>query len=223
MIEGKTVVLVLTCKKFEPVWDPFFILFRKYWPDCPYELIMGTDEGSYSGVKTISLGTDFGWSNNCIQIIKQINADKIILFFEDFLPYAMFNSQRINYLVKHSYDFNISCLRLQPCPGPSAPWPYCKSLGILQADDTYRFSLQTALWKKSTLLGLLKYNENPWEAEIFGTKRAKKSLEHFVSVKRGESPTPYLITAVVKGVWQDFATNLLIKEDIPFNNIPKRF
>jgi len=219
----KTVVLIITCKKFESIWMPFFTLLGKYWNDCPYEIILGTDEGSYPGIKTISLGADFGWSNNCIQILKQIDADRIILFFEDFLPSAKFDTKRVEYLVKHSYDFNIGCLRLQPCPGPTAPWPYCKSLGILQRNDTYRFSLQTALWKKSLLLSLLKHNENPWQAEVWGTKRAKLSGEHFVSVKRGESPTPYIITAVVKGIWQDFATKLLIKEGIPTNNIPKTF
>ena len=99
MIEGKTVVLVLTCKKFEPVWDPFFILFRKYWPDCPYELIMGTDVGSYSSVKTISLGTDFGWSNNCIQIISTLVDYKLKNYILTF--FLLHYSSVINHIVQY--------------------------------------------------------------------------------------------------------------------------
>jgi hypothetical protein len=214
-----TVVLMFTCKKFEQCWEPFFKLFEKFWPNCPYELIMGTDVGNYPGIKTIEIGTDLGWTRNCIQILNQINADRLIIFFEDFLPCADFDSERIEKLVKHSRDHNIGCLRLQPCPGPTAPWEHDDSLGILQSGDPYRFSWQTAIWDKEFLLSLLIPEETPWQTEVIGTKRASKSNRHFVSVKRGESPIPYIITAVVKGKWQDNALKLLESEGIPMDKI----
>jgi hypothetical protein len=195
------------------------MLLKRFWPECPYKLIMGTDVGKFNGVETIEVGVDLGWSNNCIEIVKKIKAERIIMFFEDFLPCAKFNNNMIRKLVRHSFDYNIGCLRLQPCPGPTAPWKHCESLGILQPNDRYRFSLQTALWKKSTLLSLLKNDESPWEAEVMGSKRARKSEESFVSVKRGLSPTPYIVTAIVKGKWQKSALDLLRKERIPMGKI----
>ena len=52
----KTIVLMMTCKKYEQLWNPFFTLFKRFWPECPYKLIMGTDEGEYLGIETIKVG-----------------------------------------------------------------------------------------------------------------------------------------------------------------------
>ena len=213
------VVLVMTCQKFEQCWEPFFLLFKKYWPECPYRVVMGTDKGKYPGVETISIGTDLGWVQNCIYVLNIINAKKIIIFFEDFLPCSKFDNTRIIQLVNHSIEHNIGCLRLQPCPGPTATWDHDKSLGILQVGDNYRFSWQTAIWDKQTLLSLLDPKESPWETEVKGTKRTYLCNEPFISVKRGESPVPYIITAVVKGKWQQSALDLLKKENIPMDKI----
>lgn len=220
-MENKTVVLMITCKRYMQVWRPFITLFKKYWPDCPYRFIMGTDVGSYDDVEVISIGRDLGWSNNCIYILKQLNAERVILFFEDFLPSGRFDTDKIRRLVRHSFDYNVGCLRLAPCPGPTANWYGTKSLGVLQPNDKYRLSLQTAIWNRSLLLELLQPGENGWQTEAIGTKRASKRSEPFLSVWRGQSPTPYIITAVVKGVWMDSALEFLKKENIPMNNITK--
>lgn len=216
---NETAVLMLTCKKYEQAWVPFFTLFKKYWPNCPYKLIMGTDQGDYEGVETISIGKDLGWTRNCIYILNKLPYNKLIMFFEDYLPCGVFDNERIQYLVKYSFDYNIACLRLQPCPGPSAPWKYEKSLGVLQKNDNYRFSWQTAVWDKTTLLSLLIPDETPWDTEINGTKRTKNCNKPFLSVKRGESPTPYIITAIVRGKWIKSALDLLKVENIDMSNI----
>ncbi len=218
---NRTCVLVITCNKFKQVWNPFFTLFRKYWPDCPYKVIMATDFGSYNGIETIELKRDLGWANNAIEFLNRLDYDRIILFLEDFLPCEKFNNESIERLVQHSFDEKIGCLRLAPCPGPTAPWEKCSDLGILQKNDPYLLSLQTAIWDKKLLLELLIPNENPWQVEVLGSERARKRNEPFVSVKRGESPAPYIITAIVKGTWIEDALNLLKIEGIPMNDITK--
>jgi hypothetical protein len=220
-MENRTIVLMMTCKRYKQVWKPFITLFKRYWPDCPYKFIMGTDVGSYNGVEVIEVGKDLGWSDNCIYVLKQLNAERIILFFEDFLPIKKFDTDKIRRLVRHSFDYNVGCLRLAPCPGPTASWHGTESLGVLQPNDQYRLSLQTAIWDRSLLLELLRPGENGWQTEVIGTKRASKRNEPFLSVWRGQSPTPYIITAVVKSVWLDSALEFLKEENISMNNITK--
>lgn len=225
-LENKTIVLMMTCKKFEQLWDPFFILFKKYWPNCPYKIIMGTDTGSYPGIQTIQTGKDNGWANNAIDILNKIDAERIIMFFDDFLPYAEFNNDIIRKLVRHSYDFNVGCLRLMPCPGPTSLWHGTKHLGVINENDPYRFSLQAAIWDRKLLLELIKPGEDAWETEVNGSKRSNFCYKPFLSVWRDSSeypggPTPYIVTAVVKGVWLDSALELLKKENIPMDKITK--
>jgi hypothetical protein len=220
-LEKKTVVLMITCKRYEQAWMPFMTLFNRYWPDCPYRFVMGTDTGSIDSVEIINVGKDLGWSDNCMYILNQLNEERVILFFDDFLPIAPFNTDKIRRFVRHAYDHDIGCLRFAPCPGPTAAWNKTASLGVLQPRDPYRLSLQTALWKRTLLLDLMRKGETGWDTEIKGTIRASKRIEPFVSVWRGESPTPYYITAIVKGVWQDKALEMLVKENISLDKITK--
>jgi len=216
------VVLVMTCKKFEQLWDPFFILFDKYWGECPYEIILGTDSGSYDGVKTIEVGSDLGWASNCKRILEGIPQDNVILFMDDYLLREKVDNDRMVDLVDYMDENDVGCLRTCPCPGPTSEWTHNDRLGILQAEDPYRLSLQTAIWKKETLLDLLVEGESPWETEIKGTKRAKTyTKKPFLSVKRGDSPLSYEI-AVIKGEWRQVGMDILKEEGIPTDKITKR-
>ncbi len=33
-------ILVCSCDKYADVWEPFFKLFFKFWPDCPYPIYL---------------------------------------------------------------------------------------------------------------------------------------------------------------------------------------
>ncbi len=37
-------VFINTSDNFEDCWDPFFKLFRLYWPDCPYKIVLNTEK-----------------------------------------------------------------------------------------------------------------------------------------------------------------------------------
>ena len=224
--ENNTAILVVSCKRFEQVWDPFFILFRKFWPDCPYKIYFGIDCGSHddANIITIKTGKDIGWGNICLNAVNKIPANRIILFLEDFILKGPANTQEIRRLVKYSHDNDIGCLRLCPCPGPSAVWQDCESLGLIKTNDDYRVSLQTAIWKKSILNKIIHDGDDAWTVETSGIDRAKDIKEPFLSVWRESEdipggPIPYVITAVVKGKWHIDGINLLKRENISTDNI----
>ena len=33
-------ILVTSCDKYSDLWIPFIKLFRKFWSDCPYKLVL---------------------------------------------------------------------------------------------------------------------------------------------------------------------------------------
>ncbi len=43
MDEPGCAVLVMSCGAYRDLWTPFFTLFWRYWPDCPFEVYLGTD------------------------------------------------------------------------------------------------------------------------------------------------------------------------------------
>jgi hypothetical protein len=218
---NKTAIVVVTCERFKQVWDPFFILFNRYWVDCPFKIYMITDFGNYNGVENITIGKDLGFSNNLIYGLSKIEEKNIIYFQEDYLAYKKFDTKKICDFIEHLVKYNISCLRLAPCPGPTAPWQYSDDLGVLQPGDNYRISTQTAIWKKEFLIKILKTGETGGDFEIQGTKRSNFMSDVLLSVWRDQTPTPYIITAVVRGVWQNDALELLKKEKISMKDITR--
>lgn len=217
-MENKTAVLMLSCNKFRSSWGPFFEMLSKFWPDCPYRIILGTDTGSFPGIETVQVGRDKQWASNCIDILDKVDVQKVILFLEDYFLLQPVNNDRIRRCVRHAYDHDIGCLRLFPCPGPTAPWSHTESLGILQKKDNYRLSLQVALWDKKMLKSLLVRGEDAWQTEERGTRRAAMNNGRFVSVLRGEAPVQYEI-GIRKGVWQRKALELLSKNGIDISNL----
>lgn len=218
-----TAIVMITCQKFSQAWDPFFILLKKYWPDRPYKIYMITDFGQYNDdiVETITIGSDLGFSSNLIYGLNKIQEDIILYFQEDYLFTDYFDTKKIILFEKYLREnSDVGCLRLAPCPGPTSPSNH-KDLGILQIGDAYRVSTQTALWKKNVLLSLLVPKEGGADFEIKGTKRSYDLPYTFLSVWREQSPTPYFITAIVRGVWQDGALELLEKENISTEKITR--
>lgn len=220
----KTVVVVASCSRFQPAWAPFFTLFHKFWPDCPYQVIFVTDSDGgqcvpeFTGVVPLLTPTDMGWSSNMIWALRQIKADHILLFQEDFFIKQPVDTAAIKMLVRYVRDEDVGCLRLCACPGPSTPWKE-KFLGVIGRDDSHRLSMQLAIWNRELFLGLLREGENPWELEKYGTERSKTLKQPFLGLWReGEDhpggPINYIITGIVGRTWQKDALALFEKHGI---------
>lgn len=224
--EVETVVLMVTCWRFRQVWNPFFTLFQRYWSDCPYSLVMVTDTGSHPNISTIQMGSDCGWASNLLNALRQIDADRLIVFQEDFLLTTPTDTATVRKLVRYSRDNDIGCLRMCPCPGPSGKWRD-EFLGTIGLYDPYRVSLQLAIWDRQSLMGLLREGESAWDLENKGGERSRLYIKPFLSLWRQPDDTPggpvrYFITAVTRGVWEKGALELLGREGIPMDGITGR-
>jgi hypothetical protein len=224
--ENKTVVLMVTCWKFRQIWNPFFTLFHKYWPDCPYRLIMVTDVGSYPAVQAIQMGSDVSWASNLLNALRQISADRLIIFQDDFLMTAPADTDSVRKLVRYSLDNEVGCLRICPCPGPSGIWKD-DFLGVITPNDPIRVSLQLSIWDPEVLVSLMREGESAWDLERNGGKRSLLCTKPFLSLWRLPDNTPggpirYFITAVTRGIWEKGALELLGREGIPMDGITER-
>lgn len=224
--ENKTVVLMVTCHRFKQTWDPFFKLFKKYWPDCPYKLIMVTDVGSYPGIEVIQMGSDVSWCSNLLNALKQISADRLIIFQDDFLLTAPADTDSVRRLVKYSMDNEIDYLRMCPCPGPTSKWKD-DFLGVISINEPTRVSLQLSIWNPTLITNLMRENESAWDLEREGAARSRSCKSPFLSLWRQSDDAPggpilYFITAVTRGVWEKGALELLKREGISMEGITEK-
>lgn len=167
----KTAVLVLSCDKYSDLWRPFFEIFWKRWPDCPYPVYLGSNHKTYSDprVRAVLAGDDKSWANSVRGMLDQINVSRVILLLEDFIFLRDVDTKAIERLVDISLREEVDCLRLRAMPPASRPLRGHPGLGEILCGEPYRVSAQAAIWNTRFLRRLLLPKFSAWDFEFTGT------------------------------------------------------
>lgn len=204
-----TAVLIVSCDRYADLWPHFFGCFFRYWRDCPYRLILGTNNLRYDDprVTTVCIGEDKDYSSNLAAMLREIDEEWVIVLVEDILFSAPVDSERMTALICAMQEDGVVHARLLynkysqhnllPTCGPAA-----SGISELPVGVPYRAALNAGLWRKVDLLGLLREGESAWEFERHGSMRSFGLLGRFVSVARpGGEPLFCWEHGVIKGQW----------------------
>lgn len=198
MNNNKLVILVVSCDKYSDVWPPFFGLFEKFWPDCPFQIYLLTNYISsvpYHGVKCISVGKDISWSANLIQCLNILSEDYVFMIIDDLLFDAKVNTKKIIEVLEWMIATDSNYMRLS-C-SPRADKKYNELVGIISPGTIYRTSTVMSVWKKEILKNLLEKNENAWQFEVAGSLRSDKYDKFYAT----NNLHFRVINSVIKGKW----------------------
>lgn len=221
-------VLILSCDKYEDAWQPFFSLFHKFWPECPYPVYLGTNTISpvLPGVKTLLSGEAENWSADTRKILGQIPEDYIILLLEDYFFLGKVDEEWLKECLDFTQKNKAAFMRIASFRKDHEPMyafdaaTYQKRFGITKLDAPFRVNLQAGIWNKTDLIDLLKDGESPWQFEVNASVRSRTSKKSFLGITESSEkdiisgPIPYLCTAITKGTWMRETINLCRKENI---------
>jgi glycosyltransferase involved in cell wall biosynthesis len=176
-------VLVVSSDGYKDLWGPFFSLFRKYWPDCPFPVYLGTQtlEADIDGVTTLLAGPDespplvSGWSGSLRRFLNQLDSGNVLLMLEDFFLSKTVSTANVLEQLAALRSLGGTVLRLNPSPPPTikAGKDY-PGIGEQHRLAPFRVSLQVSIWNRQGLLALLRDGESPWAFEIKGTFRSQE-------------------------------------------------
>jgi hypothetical protein len=169
------VVLVSSCDAYRDLWLPYFNLFQKHWADCPYPVyLMGNQQQFEHPALKAVLHTDKAgtWSDNLLEALQTIEASHLLFTLEDFFLQAKVDCGKIEKALEFAQRCQAHCVRLVPNPGPQQALASAPDWGVLEPGAAYRVSTQAAIWRRDSLLALLKKGESIWEFELNGTKRS---------------------------------------------------
>jgi len=174
-------ILVNSTDSYEDCWFPFFKLFDKYWDDKDIKIFLNTENKDYNypGLSITSTkigsgkkGRSYTWSESLLLALDKIETPLVLfvlddLFFDDYVDTKTIN-QLAEKMIKNEYS--VIYLTDQSTDGPFAVKG--ELLWELDQKANHRISALIALWKKESLKKYLRKHENPWQFEIYGTKRA---------------------------------------------------
>ena len=196
-ITSNVSVLVLSCDKYSDLWSPFFELFWRFWPDCPFKVFLLSNNKLFldDRVTTIRVGPDTTWSKNLRTALQSIQSEYVLLMLEDAMIDRHVDNARVLRLITWLQSNKADYLRLRPAPKPD--YRYEPGIGRIEVKALWRASIFLSIWRIETLKDMLVDEESAWEFEINGSIRSRRSNDFFSVWK---SPFHY-IHCVEKGVW----------------------
>jgi hypothetical protein len=191
-------VLVASCDKYADLWPPFFELLFRFWSDCPFPiyLLANAADEDIPGVNRISVGADTSWSEGLLLALQQIGADYVLLLLEDLLLAGPVDTPAVEAVLTWFVSSGGNYIRLNGFPPPDSVLN--DAVGLVAPHTVYRTATVLSVWKRRTLVELLRPGESAWEFETAGSVRSE-AYDGFYSTRRNYIP---VMNAVIKGKWQ---------------------
>ena len=170
----KIAVLIISFDDYSDFWEPCTTVFNKYWPDCPYDKYLLTNEKEFdnNGFTSILTGEDKTWSLGLSIALTKLEKEYqyVYTMVEDYMFIKKLNN---NYMTKMFNSFVLAegnFLRLFKVLKPQIKY-HNEFFGEIVNNAPYRQTIAFTLWNIKTLQEILNKDENAWEFEKKGVVR----------------------------------------------------
>lgn len=213
-------ILINTCDKFEDCWDPFFKLFKIYWPDYKGTIYLNTEykDYYYPDLNIIAIkgceNNNFPrnkratWSQCLKWAMESIKEDVVLYMQEDYFLKDQVKNELVEKYANLIHDQeDIHCIHLTDQGSPAERPSNYDNLWIVPKKHQDRISCQGALWRKDILLQYIRTYESAWNFEWWGSKRGEVLNHNFFVVDKNWVEKdefeiiPYIFTGVIGGKW----------------------
>lgn len=224
-VNNEVTVLVNSCDEYEDAWLPFFTLFNKYWPDCPYRVILNTESKKINEAECLQLypNMNVSYGERLIKHLGYIESEYVLLLMDDFFLRRQVDAEKIHLCVealKQNRDIAVFSFDSIPDEKNIDDKEY-NGFVLRPKYCRYKFNLQGGLWRKQKLISLLRQGESPWETEIKGTIRAFEDASRYYALDDiANTPIDYgkrpgLTWGIVRGKWaEEDIVDFFREEDI---------
>ena len=219
-------LIVNSCDGFEDCWVPFFTLFARYWAAPKPPILLNTEHKQFT-YADLDLRTSqvqrgivrrLSWSECLDAALATVETPLVLYMQEDYFIEQPVDNAMIAVMAQRMIDDpEIDHIGLTHFGAGSPiledPRPNLSRIG---PRATYRVSTQAGLWRTQALRSYLLPWESGWMFELFGTVRAWKRNDQFLTLDRTATKPAiaYQHTGIVKGQWSKFVPALFDREAI---------
>ena len=178
------------CDAYSDLWDGFFYLFKKYWPEYNGEIIFNSEQKTYSdeSLNIVNIENDrkLSWSERLANAIKQASSDYVLLMMDDFYLRAPVDDGMFNKILQYmSGNEDVVSITFLNEPGiTSKVVPEIEGFYYRKKVCQYKMTAHITLYRKDFLLNILRKGESAWDFEINGSFRAAFTNKKFIGPKK---------------------------------------
>jgi len=210
-MNGDCTVLVTSCDAYRDVERPFLTLFRRYWTDCPFELVVNGETGAVPGFdRELLCGKGKTWSQMLVEALDRIETPYVILLMNDYCLERTVDTQLILRRLDEAKRHDALNLRLDP--NPPGDEPFVDGLRKKRKNTAYAISCKTGIWNRQFLRDLAAKTKSAWEFERYGSFAFDESdTRPLLVTERPEFP---FFDMIHSGYWEPYALELLKREGL---------
>ena len=212
-------ILVCSCDKYADLLAPFATLWRKYWPDCPFETVLVTETRPDQALcfnRVVACGKGGNWCDRLVQALETIHTPYVMMLCDDYYLSSTVDTSGILLRLGQAKSFDAANLRLIPNPVPCArnSSPAVGGLFEYRKNTAYCIATQAGIWNREFLLGLARGKSSIWEFERYGSFEVGDETRPLLVTPTKEFP---FIDAVHKGHWEKFGVKCLADNGIDYD------
>ena len=183
-MENNLTILLTTCDAYADAWDPFFILWKKYWPECSFPFIVNSEtkicQTDLFSVRTVCGGRGLPWSKRLKRCLKTIDTEFVLLCLEDYFLQSPVNTEIFDAalrtmqedsqtgVIQFAIDIDTKYDSHTEINTYFSPVPKYK-----RDFNNGRVFCVLSLYRVAYLKKLLLSCESPWEFERYGSLRSQ--------------------------------------------------
>ncbi|HEX3151781.1 MAG TPA: hypothetical protein VHR66_27160 [Gemmataceae bacterium] len=222
-------ILISSFDRYSDCWQPVCHGFQKYWRDCPWPVLLMTNEKDFDhpAARVLKVRGGADWSARMIDALDRIESPYVMYFQEDYWLTEPVDTPRILEYFRLMQEHGLNYLRFLAYPAPAHDFEPDPRLGRIGVDGAYRTSVQITLWRREVFRDLVRDGETVWQFEIRGTERSRKYGDTFVAIRPNgkdeyANGIRYVCTAVNAGKWARMAKAYAAREGlaVDFSNLP---
>lgn len=176
-IDNVTIVFC-SCDAYSDLWENFFRLLKKYWPEYDGEIILNTEskEFHHGGMKIskpLNCSKDVSWSDRLSLSLQRVKTPYVLIFLDDYYLKENVNHgnflKSLEYMKTHQDIVSITYLKE---PGTKKEVHDLEGFMRRTQFALYKITGHITLYRTDYLKKILKKNESAWEFEVNGTIRS---------------------------------------------------
>lgn len=221
-------LLIGSCDSYSDLWDPFFELLNRFWPDLNYEIVLSTESSKYKGkyhniINVNPSSPNVSWSQRIAEALKNIESEHVILMLDDFFLKASVDTKRVEKTLEWlKSDKKIATFTYWPISNDGLK---CEYEGFEKRPKVapYKVAAILGIWNKRKLLKYMDgFNENAWQWEVNATQRVNTLYpkdEFYISSSNDDQIFPYDFSSegLFSGKWFRNTVSLFERLNIKIN------
>ena len=198
-------VVVASCDRYADLQQTFIRLFRKFWPDCPFEVVLVTETDLHvAGFdRTIACGGGTNWASRLVMALDQVRTPQVMMLCDDYFLASPVDTKGLLGRLDEMLQANAVNLRL--IPNPKNGLPRGKGLMEYPKDTAYCIATQAGFWNREFLQRLARGKSSIWEFERYGSFEVGGETRPILATVKKEFP---FVDAVHKGHWERFGVRV---------------